>query len=232
MKKGSHHKPEAIVKMSNAKKGKIRLESSKQKQSKTMKDKFRLDPIFRQMMKDAHKKMCADPAYRQSVSRALKGVDHSDPVYRQKISNTLKGHDMPQEVKDKISKTLKIRWENMNIAEKDQMIRTLREKANIRPNRAEIELNNVLDAILPNEYKYVGDGSFILGGMNPDFMNINGQKKLIELYGDYWHKDDDPQERIDYFKQFGFQTLVVWEHKLKDVRVLKETLLEFNNKKR
>jgi len=29
-----------------------------------------------------------------------------------------------------------------------------------------------------------------------------------------WHQGEDPQERIDLFKQYGYDTLVVWEKEL------------------
>ena len=50
---------------------------------------------------------------------------------------------------------------------------------------------------------------------NPDFTHVS-KPKLIEVYGDYWHKDDNPQERIDYFKKYGFDTLVLWEYEVWD----------------
>ncbi|GAH00624.1 unnamed protein product, partial [marine sediment metagenome] len=84
------------------------------------------------------------------------------------------------------------------------------------PNKPEQALLILLNHLFPNEYKYVGDFQFFLGGKNPDFMNINGRKSLIELYGTYWHRHDDPQDRIDHFKKFGFSTLVVWENELKN----------------
>ena len=48
-------------------------------------------------------------------------------------------------------------------------------------------------------------------------MNVNGKKLLIELYGDYWHKGQDPQDRINLFKRYGWDTLVIWEHELKNI---------------
>jgi len=98
----------------------------------------------------------------------------------------------------------------------------------IKPNKPEQAFNKLLQSLFPNEYKYVGDFQFFLGGKNPDFMNINGKKFLIELFGDYWHKNDDPQDRINHFKQYGFDTLVIWERELKDQRTLKDKLKKFN----
>jgi len=100
----------------------------------------------------------------------------------------------------------------------------------LKPNKIEQKLDNILQNLFPNEYKYVGDFSFVLGGKNPDFMNVNGQKKLIELFGDYWHKGEDPQIRIDFFKQFGFDTLVVWEHEFTDEKSLELKLKQYCKK--
>jgi len=58
-------------------------------------------------------------------------------------------------------------------------------------------------------------------------MNVNGEKQLIELYGDYWHRDDDPQERINIFRGFGFSTLVIWERELRDEPAVVERLKAF-----
>jgi len=96
-----------------------------------------------------------------------------------------------------------------------------------QPNKKEILLSNLLQELfLP--YRYVGNGQFILGGKCPDFLNVNGQKKLIELFGDFWHKGENPQGRIDYFKQYGFETLVIWECELAKPNELKTKLANFD----
>lgn len=86
------------------------------------------------------------------------------------------------------------------------------------PNKKEKLLNSILQKNFLNEWRYVGSGDFILGRKNPDFMNVNGKKLLIELFGglNWWHTNDEVQPRIDHFKQFGFNTLVIWDHELKD----------------
>lgn len=83
------------------------------------------------------------------------------------------------------------------------------------PNKTEAKLESLLNKYnMP--FKFVGDGQLIIGGMCPDYANYNGAKQLIELYGDYWHKGDNPQNRIDVFKKYGYDCLVIWEHELKD----------------
>jgi hypothetical protein len=108
--------------------------------------------------------------------------------------------------------------------------KTIHKKNQMRPNATEKRLGMLVDTILPKEYKYVGDGEVIMGGKCPDFININGQKKIIELFGNYWHRRNDEEKRVNHFKRYGYCTLVIWENELKDVTVLKNRVLTFNNK--
>lgn len=87
----------------------------------------------------------------------------------------------------------------------------------LKPNKPETFLIELLDGLYPGEWKYTGDFSFIINGKNPDFVNCNGQKKIIELFGDYWHEGENPQDRADKFSPFGYQTLVIWERELKNI---------------
>lgn len=101
------------------------------------------------------------------------------------------------------------------------------------PNKPEQYLYWILQVIFPDEYKFVGDGSVIIGGHSPDFININGQKKLIEHFGDYWHRGDDEGNRIFQFRLFGFDTLIIWEHELNDneIEMTIAKIIEFHYRK-
>lgn len=88
---------------------------------------------------------------------------------------------------------------------------------NIRPNKPETLMLQLLNGLYPDQWKYTGDFSFTINGKSPDFTNCNGQKKIIEIFGDYWHRGQNPQDRIDVFAPFGYKTLVIWEHELKEI---------------
>jgi len=143
-------------------------------------------------------------------------------LFKDKNNHPMYGKHHSGETKRKISKSRKRNWED------PEYQKMQREAQNLKPNKPEQALMELLNKLFPNEYKYVGDYQFWLGGKNPDFMNINGQKKIIELYGDWWHKGQDPQDRIDHFKQYGFDTSVIWEHELKNELELRKTLIEFH----
>lgn len=97
-----------------------------------------------------------------------------------------------------------------------------------KPNYKELSLLDILNNIYPNEWKYVGDGSFIINGKNPDFINCNGKKLIIELFGEHWHKPEDENIRINIFKEYGYNTLIIWAKELKYIEKLKEKLNLFN----
>jgi len=125
--------------------------------------------------------------------------------------------------------TLKV-W-NKGKSPTEKALKNWLKSCGTKPNKKEIILDNFLKSILPIEYQInVKADVMTLGGKIPDFVNINGKKKLIELYGDFWHRNDNPQDRIDYFKNFGWDTLVIWEKELKDRESLKEKILNFNER--
>jgi hypothetical protein len=121
-------------------------------------------------------------------------------------------------------KTLKL-WKTKKFQKKQSLAR------NLKPNNVEMELQKILNKLFPKEYKYVGDFQFWIDGKNPDFINIDSKNKLIELFGDYWHKGENPKNRINHFKKSGYDTLVIWEKELKDFNSLNKKLIAFHNRK-
>ena len=47
----------------------------------------------------------------------------------------------------------------------------------------------------------------------PDFVNRK-DKKIIEVYGDYWHRGENPQDKIDEYSRVGWDCIVIWEHEI------------------
>lgn len=99
-----------------------------------------------------------------------------------------------------------------------------------RPNKLETKILHLLDSHHPGRMKYSGDSSVVIGGKNPDFVSVNGDRKIIEVWGDWWHRGQNPKDRIDFFVKFGYQTLVIWEHELKDIPRLIKRVDEFMGK--
>jgi len=114
---------------------------------------------------------------------------------------------------------------------------------NESPNKSETRLINILNEICPGEFEYNGDGRvMIIGGRySPDFVNVNGKKKLIEFFGCYHHGCEickngkyandylkrKNENRLNVFKKYGWETLVIWEHDIRAVERVKKIISNF-----
>ena len=183
---------------------------------------------------------------RCKISETSKGRVKSSEA-RAKLSQSLTGKTHAPETKAKIGRIKKKAWQDPEwrdkvvlsqiVGRKEVMkrdptwrarqIEAQRKGYSLFPNKAETALLNLLEQDYPNEWAYVGNGSLIIGNWNPDFANVNGHKELIEVFGDHWHRGQNPQDRIDLFKRFGFRTLVIWECELKQLDGVREQVACF-----
>ena len=69
-------------------------------------------------------------------------------------------------------------------------------------------------------FKYTGDGRFWIERINPDFIECNGKKIAVEVYGDYWHSPllrpdmkeiQNPIYRMGVLKKYGWMLAAFWE---------------------
>ena len=179
------------------------------------------------------------PEVREKISKHHQGVKFGEEHCKHLSEAQLKRfqeHPISEKTKRKSSNTFKQLWQNPEFAEK--MIKSWNKK----PNKLEKLIYNILQNILPNEYKINVEGEIMtLGRKIPDFVNVNGQKKVIEFNGCYYHscpicfsdsKIDGlkkTEERINLFKKYGYETLVIWEHELEDMEAVVNKILEFHN---
>jgi hypothetical protein len=154
-----------------------------------------------------------------------KGGHHTE-ASRAKMSKSHIGVKLSKTHANNISKAVALSWADP--VQKAKHVRAILKGSHNRPTTEESKLFDFLDILFPGEYKYVGDGKVIVGGKNPDFINVNGKKKIVEMYGDRWHKGQNPQDRIDIFKPYGYDTLIVWDRELNDIEALAEKLIQFN----
>ena len=204
---GCRHTEESKQKMSISKIGRKLTEETKQKmRGKKRTEEFKRNQRERMMGNKRLLGHVPTKETRQKNSESSKKL-WVDPIYR-----------------DAILKFQKQLWADP-VYHKEQR-RRMSCGNSIRPNKPETQLIELLETIQPGDWKYVGDGSVVIDGKNPDFMHIDGER-LIELFGDYWHQGENPEDRIAIFKPFGFKTLVIWESELGDVPKLIDKISEF-----
>jgi len=186
------------------------------------------DVVRRNKLSDLNKEHWSIPEFKEKTSAKIRGVAN-DPEHIAWMREEY--WDKPSYKKCK-SRTTKKLWQDPEYA-KNVMQKSIKGSMTKRPNRPEKQIIEILKSLESN-IKYVGDGThWILNtGKNPDFVNEE-TKKIIEVYGCYWHcckkhfpnvEDRDSiiekqhrkdQQRINKFKKLGYSVLIVWEHELK-----------------
>ena len=164
--------------------------------------------------------------YKRKQSIAHKGKLMGDenpskrPEVRKKISEKGMGRKNSKEQNDKMSRLWKQRWKT-----DQEYINKWRQSIDASPNKKETFLINFFkENSLP--FEFVGDFKVNIGGSFPDFINKD-KRKIIELFGNYWHKKEEEQQRINHFKDYGYECLVIWENELKDKASLLSKIVNF-----
>lgn len=101
-----------------------------------------------------------------------------------------------------------------------------------KPTVPELALAKIINKYnLP--YKYVGNGEVWFENYNPDFINMDGLKGIIEVFGTYWHRDlANPKlsewGRGYHYAKYGYKTLVLWENELDNEKRVVTKIRRFN----
>jgi len=230
IRKGKRHTEETKRKIGNTHKGMRHTEETKKKISKIHKGK-RLTEETKRRISEANKGKKHTEESKQKMSKATKGRKVSEE-HKRKISEALRGKRLSEDTKAKISSALQRR------TDLSKVMKNLHKS----PNKLEERVIRVIsDFNLP--YKFVGDGSLTICGLNPDFVNYDGKKKLIEVFGDNFHGGKGTFVKITWrqtefgrksvFSQLGFDTLVLWESELKHMmdKEIADTVVMFTEGK-
>jgi hypothetical protein len=162
------------------------------------------------------KKVMANPKIRKKISEKRKGWKPSEE-WKKKMSEVHKGIFPSLEARKKLSEIVKRRWQNKEFREK--VIKSLLCKLKNRPTSLEKKAMEIIKKYdLP--FQYVGDGSFLIGYKNPDF--IHKEKKIcLEVCNYFHHPKGYKEKRIDYFAKWGWKCFVFYENELNKLKELK-----------
>ena len=136
---------------------------------------------------------------------------------------------IPRNLKDKlkISNSVMRLWKDKNYRKNWE--NGMKNKVIILPSSLEKRFIEIIKLYsLP--FRYVGNGYTFIGGKCPDFIDFK-QKKIIEINGDYWHRGDDPDERINHFAKYGYKTMIISsnDRKFRNEDHIIKKVIEFNN---
>lgn len=195
------------------------------------------DPQFvkarEEAARDVMKRLNADPEFmkrhKERGKQTMKKL-HSVPGFTESCRKRMKKHYENKEFIKKHKEASRKFWSNPE--KRLKMLSAFR----ISPNKIETNFHEYFK----DKIKFTGDrqfwikfdvryasgdkaGKFI--HKNPDF-KVNGQNKVIELYGDYWHQNDDPLELMINYRNAGYKCLIFWEY---DIKNHMEEVIELTN---
>jgi len=163
---------------------------------------------------------------------------HRTPESKSKTSASLMGHPGSRckrttEMKKKQSEAMTISWQDREFALKHIIGNTR------KPTMPEKKLSYIIRNTCPHIFRYNGDARLriVFGGKIPDFVDVNGKKGVIEMFGSYWHgekktgrtKEEEEQRFHTRYAKYGYSCLIIWEHELRDRGEVKRKLREFVN---
>lgn len=155
-----------------------------------------------------------------------------DPTYKKTMSDMSKTFWT-----DPAHRSMMLRRRNLLKEGDPEFLKRFYSGRKSRPTRPEKLLYQILEQEFSGEWIYNGnfEKGVTLGGLVPDFINVNGRKQIIELFGDYWHdkKKNIPWKSTEFgrraiFSQLGYALLVIWEHELKSPEEVIEKIRRFN----
>lgn len=98
------------------------------------------------------------------------------------------------------------------------------------------KLESFFNLMTSKSVRFTGDGRIFVkfkdgSHKNPDFM-IDGTNVIVELYGNYWHRDHDPNDLIQKYKEIGYNCLVFWEYDVyENIKTVLDAVAQYTPRK-
>jgi len=151
---------------------------------------------------------------KRKMSLANRGRTHSVSLEaRGRIATGHKGRQRPPHVREILAECNRRRMAD------PAHLRKMRIGQGVKPTSIEQCFIDLCTAYnLP--FRYVGNGAVWIERMNPDFINTNGKKQVVEILGSYWHNEEETQSRISRYAGYGFECIPIWDEELKDTSLV------------
>jgi len=152
---------------------------------------------------------------------APKGTVHSEESKIKHSESMIKLFEEHPEERIKRSKAMKEKWESPGYSKK------ILHRRSVSGPEKDFQNNYVNKYGL--SYFYNGNLSnreVVISGKTPDFVH-NTENKFIEIWGDFYHRGQNPQDRIDFFRERGYDCLVLWASELSKEDTTIKKIVEF-----
>lgn len=210
---GKHLSDDTKQKISNAEKGKIISKETRERMSSS--HKIYWENVSEEYLRSFCEKM-------SKINRNPEMIEK-----RREATNKLNENESYKEsLRDGVRQAMK---------EYEYWVNYYNGKKNKKKSNLELKLECVLKEFFPNEFEFNGNFelNFVLDRFTPDFVNINGKQKLIEVFGNYWHSrrnknvDDQIKERREVYEANGYECLFILEDEFKNLDKIRNKIETF-----
>jgi len=226
--RGRVHTAEARANMSKGQQGRVQTPEHIEKRAKANRGK-KHSPETIAKLSEVRRKRQITPEAKLKISLtnknkgikppSRKGIPHT-PEWKAMMSATQKGRPFPEDAREKLRQI----WANPEY--KSRRLKELAIAQGHKQTKGEKAIEDIANYLLPNTYKYVGSGKdvIVINGLKPDFIHTNGQKKVIEFFGDYNHsfartgrtREEEELYRMNKYRKVGYDCLIIWGKELKE----------------
>jgi len=207
-----YHNPNNSFEVKNkqklAKLGKKKSLKMREKLSKTRKEMFRIGKLNAPMLNKHHT---------EKTKEKLKLARLGKPNLKERGISKNSGNKNPRYgIQSEFMKEI---WKNKNEKEREELIKKISKGLSNKPTVLEQKLIDFIHSHnIP--YKYVGNGSFLIGFKNPDFINCNGEKVCVEVRSkkvcEVWDKispKEYEKQKIEHYAKYGWKCIVIFDDK-------------------
>jgi hypothetical protein len=189
--------------------------------------------------KEGWSKSCKKAAITRSLSKSRKDEDKKteETLSRKKIEHvydeehmlrltqgrkdfysSLTADEKERYNHERVSNRNKTCWKDPEYREKMQKV--FRNNVKNGKLNKKNKLEEFFDSITGDNVEFCGQGDLWIEvpkegrSKNPDF-RVVGTNKIIELWGDLYHRGQNPREERLLYRKLGYDALVLWEHQVK-----------------
>jgi len=140
----------------------------------------------------------------------------ADPDIREMMLEKIIESNKNPEQRRKKSERMIVNNPMKNRRNVEKMIHSLRKSQKLSPNKEE---QKIIEFMKKNAlaFLFVGDGSWIIDGKIPDFIN-KSRRIVVEYNNRFWHCNDNPwynvkddsEERRKFFEERGYKFYIIW----------------------
>lgn len=181
----------------------------------------RLETFRKTMASRSPEEIEVTRALTSKESKRVWGEKREEIIEAQNRGKKNRTSEAIESMKKQMSESAIAVWGGYNFDQKNTRVSNQYRRSK-GPNSPELFLGIYLGRKFPGEWAFNGQkqAGFVIAGKVPDYVNINGKKAVAEVFGIYWHPEENEETWKALYRSVGYECFVVWEYDVCNEEVL------------